>query len=426
MQAKTLNQKISTWHEIFWRIQTIFHHTVRRFIDERCSSYSAVLTGITIAGVVPIAFFLSTLLHYFGLFDALGQQSDEFFSLYANPSSIPLANQFLLSCRTQAAHLFIVSFLVLAGIAMLVLRIVDETINKIFKSESKRLKISNFLLYWSVLTVCPLLISGSFFFSLYVFKYEVSNNAIALQAQLIILLPIILNTLVFTLIYVALPNRKVKFSHALIGGFIVTLIMESLKLIVLRISALFGLTELVYMLFCLSIVFFVWIYLSWFTLLAGALVVHGLSSNSRPSSRVSLPPMISALVILSVVLSRFKEGASTEFSDVLREGWQISQEDWEQATAWLEIQQLITFDHHGNWMLSQSLDVIMLSDFIEKAPWPSPSSEFVNLLTRQDGWPLWFKQLIDYLQQVGEAQKNLLKEPLSELYSTNREKDIYK
>ena len=87
------------------------------------------------------------------------------------------------------------------------------------------------------------------------------------------LLPVMLESLAFLLLYLVMPNVRVSFVHALVGAFVASIMFECTK----RLFALYILNfsnyEVVYGALSTLPIFLIWIYLSWVVALIGAEVV---------------------------------------------------------------------------------------------------------------------------------------------------------
>jgi len=95
------------------------------------------------------------------------------------------------------------------------------------------------------------------------------------------IIPYILTILSFTLIYILIPNTKVRFKSALYGAIIATILWKS-------IGALFSAFIVdstnytaIYSGFAILIIFMLWIYISWLIILTGASISYYREKNLR-------------------------------------------------------------------------------------------------------------------------------------------------
>jgi len=132
------------------------------------------------------------------------------------------------------------------------------------------------LAYWTTLTLGPLLMGAGLSFSTAVFA---ANNFQTLGFDLSIiretglrLLPFIFATAGFTILYLALPNRRVPLRYALLGAGIAAVMFELLKSGFGFYLSHAGTFESVYGSLAALPVFLIWMYLVWAVVLFGAIV----------------------------------------------------------------------------------------------------------------------------------------------------------
>ncbi len=84
------------------------------------------------------------------------------------------------------------------------------------------------------------------------------------------LLPYILVIAAFTFIYILVPNTRVRFKSALVGGIIAGILWETTGWLFASFVAGSGSYTAVYSSFAILMIFMIWLYLSWIILLIGA------------------------------------------------------------------------------------------------------------------------------------------------------------
>jgi len=91
------------------------------------------------------------------------------------------------------------------------------------------------------------------------------------------LIPVIMTTAAFTLLFRVVPNRFVPMRHAVTGGLIAAVAFESMNRAFAFYIAHFSTYKLVYGAFASVPIFLMWVYFSWLTVLFGAIVTASLS-----------------------------------------------------------------------------------------------------------------------------------------------------
>ena len=135
---------------------------------------------------------------------------------------------------------------------------------------------SRLTVYWALVSLGPLLMGASLTISTYLLSMTVlagEEFSGHLRSVGVLVLPIVLETLAFLLLYLVMPNVRVSVVHALMGAFVAAVLFECTK----RGFALYILNfsnyEVVYGALSTLPIFLIWIYLSWVVALVGAEVV---------------------------------------------------------------------------------------------------------------------------------------------------------
>ncbi|MGH8704730.1 MAG: YhjD/YihY/BrkB family envelope integrity protein, partial [Burkholderiales bacterium] len=124
------------------------------------------------------------------------------------------------------------------------------------------------------------------------------------------LVPVILTAAATTLLYLAVPYRRVRIRHALIGGLIAGILFELMKRGFALYIANFPTYTLVYGTFAAVPIFLIWIYLSWVVVLFGA-VITALLPGYRfldPRRRAPGKRFFEALEVLAKLVAAQREG----------------------------------------------------------------------------------------------------------------------
>ena len=163
--------------------------------------------------------------------------------------------------------------------AILLLRTIDNAFNQIWRIKNQRKTFISFISYWLVLILGPLFLTvsialSSYFSSLLV----VTDTGRQISAFLSIILPWILTTTGLVLLYLIIPNTRIKLSHALIGAVFAGLLFEVAKKLFTIYVTSFPLQEIIYGALSAVPLFIIWIYLSWMLVLLGAEICHGLEN----------------------------------------------------------------------------------------------------------------------------------------------------
>lgn len=238
---------------------------------------AAALAYTSLLSIVPLMTLSFTLVKAFPVFKTFEAKLQDFiFSNFVATSATTIQDYIQLFAK-QTLRLPATSIIFLFCTAVLVIFNMETTFNQIWKAKHRRRGIPAFLMYWAVITLLPMMIGAGVALSTdFVSMPLVSDitNYFDLKRLMLMLAPHVLMVLAFTLIYVAVPHRKVKLRYALFGGIIATILFEFAKLGFVFYIANFPTYELLYGALATLPIFLVWVYLSWLVILIGAEFAH--------------------------------------------------------------------------------------------------------------------------------------------------------
>lgn len=391
--------------------------TIERFARNGCMDSAAALTYTTLFAVVPLMTVTYSLLSAIPSFQGIGENVQDFIFHNFVPTAGETVQSYLLSFSQQARKLTAVGILFLIVTAFMMLRTVDKAINKIWQVEQVNRGVSGFLLYWAILSLGPFMVGLGFVLTSYLASLKFVTDTTAYfgaEHLLLRLMPILLGSLVLTLLYTAVPNRKVPICHALTGAVVVAVALEGAKALFTLFVTRTPTYELVYGAFAAVPVFLLWIYLSWVLVLFGAVLVRNLGLSGKNPEGQHWPPLLALTVVLNVFRERFQQGLPVNLKTLQRLGWPLALEDWEQHTGLLLKLGVICKNSNGELVLGKDLRELSLAEFCQCLPWPMPNQTQLAMID-SDGRPGWFGALLERLRQVNQAKSSILDISLDQL-----------
>jgi membrane protein len=185
-------------------------------------------------------------------------------------------NQF----ASKAKGLTTIGMIFLFVTAVMTMMTVESAFNVIWRVRKARPIAQRILVYWAIITLGPILIGVSLSISSYLFTRSMAFTGAQHIPPVIdwaltgASLP--LTALAFTMLYVFLPNCRVEWRDAVIGGITAAIAFELAKrgfgFYVRRIPTYTA----VYGAFAAVPLFLLWMYLCWFIALAGAMIASAL------------------------------------------------------------------------------------------------------------------------------------------------------
>lgn len=230
---------------------------LRDFRRDRCLERAGSLAYITLLCLVPLGAITLSLLSAF----KLSEESVRRF-LFQNflPSSslIPLVEENLERLARNAGTMGIMGTLSLIPMALILLNEVESSLNAIWRVQERRAFLAKFTAFWSVITLCPLLLGASL--------------GLTVKFQVIPLIPFLFTWGLLSLVYWVMPYAPVSPRAALIGGAVGGALFELSKQsfsAYVRIRYL-GTFERIYGALGAIPLFMTWVFVAWSVVLLGA------------------------------------------------------------------------------------------------------------------------------------------------------------
>jgi membrane protein len=296
------------------RTREVLAFAARRAADVRLAQVAGSLTFTTVLSLVPLLAVALAVFSAFPLFTEYRVALEKLLLRELLPQQISATIlRYLNDFAVKAAGLTTFGLLFLVITALLMILTVDRALNDIWRVRQQRSMMARILVYWALLTLGPLAAGASLSASSYVLS--VSAGASAKSGGLVRLLldvaPFALGGVALAALYVIVPNRKVRWRDALVGGFVASALGELLSqgfAVYIRAGTVTG----VYGAFSAVPLFLLWIYLSWFALLFGAAIAATLpmlrltrfADERRAGNR-----FITAVALLRVLLQARIEGS---------------------------------------------------------------------------------------------------------------------
>lgn len=339
----------------------------RRFREDRCSQVAASLTFTTLLSLVPIATIALTV---FSTFPSFGETTTQL-KLFLLTNMVPesagkIISVYMTQFSDKAARLTAVGIGLLAVTAFMLMQTITQSFNVIWRVRRPRPLVQRFLAYWAVLTLGPLLVGASLSLTSYLVSLSRGwVKGIPLIGGLPLdITPLLLTIAALTLLYQVVPNRTVRFSHALVAGIVAGIVFELMKKLFALYLAAFPSYTLVYGTFAALPIFLVWVYLSWLVVLIGAVIAAALPywrSEIARHRRRAQDDFLRALTALSALFQAQQNGDALRL-EILQEKLHVGLEEIEVLLERLESARWASRAARGGWMLSRDAGSISLAD----------------------------------------------------------------
>jgi len=393
----------------------------RRFHQDDCLRSAAALTYMSLFAVVPLMTVIYAMLSTVPAFEQVGEQVQDFIFDHFLPSSGREIQAHLRQFSEQALTLTGWGIAFLFATALTMMMKIEKEFNAIWHTRGNRKGLSSFLLYWAILSLGPLCVGVAIGISTYMASLSLLFDRVDIIGARVVLLnalPWLLTSVAFTLLFAAVPNCRVPFRHALIGGVSAGLCFEIAKhvfTLVMRNTKY----QLIYGTFAAVPLFLLWLYTSWVIVLGGAEFVHALSSFSdRKMKKIS--PLALALAVLERLWKLHQRGATLSERELLHKPWllghyTLTSDRWALLRDQLLDAGLLKISHDGRFILGRDLyryDLWQLCEQLQLAP---TAFETGVAGTQKP----WLRRCAALMTQLRDSNRETLRIPLATLFETD-------
>ncbi len=302
---------------------------LRRFHRDRGMQAASSLTYTTLLSLVPLLAIAFAIFAAFPAFEGARAHLEQLMFDNLMPGVEDQMRGHLNSFLANTGQLGTVGVVALGLSALLLLGTIEATFNRIWRVDRPRPIVVRFLIYWGVLTLGPLLIGAGITLTTDAFTVardglnyagldtaDLTTESGGFAEQLI---SVAVQTVLFTVLFAVIPNRRVALRDAVIGGFVSGAGFQILKVGFAWYLANVLTYQTIYGAMAVFPIFLIWLYLSWGVVLLGAVFAASFPDWWRaraPALEKDLEPaalLAMALRILSVL--RDASAAGEELSD---------------------------------------------------------------------------------------------------------------
>jgi membrane protein len=262
---------------------------VRGFLNDKVQLRASALTFYSLLSVIPVAAIVFAIAKGFGLDQTLQDliikksgSEQEVLSWLLQKARIAIE-------KTRGDYIAGIGMIILFWSVMSLLNHIESSFNHIWQISSSRPWYRKFTDYLTIMLIAPVFIilsSGITGFQVTTLP-DYMNNAPILDffkpviSFLVKFAPYFLSWVALTVLYIIMPNAKVKFMPALISGLIAGTILQGIQW--LYIDLQFGISKLnaIYGSFAAVPLFIIWLQTSWTVVLLGAEISFANQNLSR-------------------------------------------------------------------------------------------------------------------------------------------------
>lgn len=228
------------------------------------------LAYVTLLSLVPFLAVVFDILSAFPMFQELEETLEDL--IYNNfvPTSGDAIKEHIEGFIANTKQMTMMGVISLIVIALMLIHAIDQAINRIWRCQNKRRLVNAFTIYWTILSLGPIILGSSVAVSSYLFSILQAEGFLSIGQKLLSLMPFLFTWIAFAGVYTLVPHQRVQFRYALIGGFVSTFLFAwSTDVFTLYITH-FPAQQLIYGALAVIPILFIWIYMSWYIVLIGA------------------------------------------------------------------------------------------------------------------------------------------------------------
>ena len=264
------------------RTKRLANHVWNHFQEDHCLQEAASLSYTSLLAMVPLLAVIFGVVSAFPVFSQVSNKLQSFIFTNFIPAAGEQIEPYLNIFLASVSSLTLPGTIFLIITALLLLFRIEVAFNRIWRVDRARTLMNRIVMYWSVLTLGPIL----------------TGAAIALSAQKVLatlgleegLAPgwnhlgiFFLTWMVFTMFFVLVPNRRVQFRNAVVGAFLSAVLFDVAKLgFVAYVSN--ANYSVIYGALATVPIFLFWLYIVWTVILFGASLAASLTTFSDKTS----------------------------------------------------------------------------------------------------------------------------------------------
>ncbi len=277
----------------------------RGFGSKNLNDQAKSLTYSLIFAIVPILAMVMAVAKGFGVVNIIQDALNKSFLGETNlvPTIMAMVERYL---ETAQGGLFIgIGLLILLWAVYAFFQSVETAFNRIWNVKKSRSVIRQVTTYIAILVLIPVLIVCSAGITIFV-------NTTVGEIGGVEAIQFVIVWLLFTVIYIAVPNTKVRFISALIPGIIMGTLFQLLQMLSVYLIALLGRTSIVYGAFATIPILMTWLQYTSLLILIGAEMSYAIQNNEEFEYEKDLNQMsrrykdFIMLYLLSVIINRFE------------------------------------------------------------------------------------------------------------------------
>jgi membrane protein len=282
---RVTEDELSRSRRFMYRLLKTLVLAIRGFINDDLNVRASALTYSVLFAIVPLFALIIAIGKGFGVDKIIESSLQDTFIGQSDiiPTVMGFVERYLKS--TQGGIFIGVGIAILFWSVMNFFMQVERAFNRIWQVKESRSFIRQFSTYFSAILIVPLVIVFSGGLSIYVssavkqsYVYDVLSPLLRFGVKFI---PYFINWIVFTILYIAMPNTRVKFCNALIAGIVAGSAFQAFQMLYINGQVYLSRYNVVYGSFAAVPLLILWIQISCLIVLLGAEISYASQNISN-------------------------------------------------------------------------------------------------------------------------------------------------
>lgn len=390
------------------RVRRLAAHVWRHFGEDRLFDEAASLSYTSLLSMVPLLAVVFGVASIFPVFQQWSEQLQSFVFSNFVPASGDQIQSYLAGFLESVGKLTLTGTLVLIITALLLMVRIERTFNLIWRVPTSRTIGNRVVMYWAVLTLGPMALGAAVALSAQPVFEQVAVGA-ASHSNWRALGIFSLSWLAFTLMFFLVPNRRVNFTHALVGAFLSAILFGLAKkaFVTFVANASFN---VIYGALATIPIFLFWLYLVWIVVLLGASLAASLTTFNDRKVDWGWPKKWGFLLAYRLVGNLWKaqtKGGALSVESLLKLLEGVTEPVLAGQLDLLHEAGLVTRNENGNWLLCRDLHTVSLLDLYHAGEYYLPVGEKLEVPSKSEWDPVFFRSISVHELNMQQSLKEM-------------------
>ncbi len=318
----------SRWAAFGRRQLRVAYAVVRDLMAGQLNLHAMSLVYTTLLSMVPLLALSFSVLKAMGVHNQLTPLLYQFFEPLGRQGTQMAEQVITFVDNIKVGVLGSVGLLLLVYTVIALVQKIERSFNMVWHAPMGRSLGQRFSNYLSVITIGPLLMVAGIGLSATVFGSDIVQQLRAIEpfgtlvAAVSRSMPFLITVAAFTFVYIFVPNTRVRFRSALVGGLVAGVIWQAASLAFASFAVNASRYEAIYSSFAIGILLLIWLYINWIILLSGASISyyhqheHAISSRREVRSSPEVEERL-AMALMERVATAFDRGSPPPRQELL-------------------------------------------------------------------------------------------------------------